>query len=313
MTDIDHYENAVNDLFRAAATSKKLDHSALVEAILAAVVELRRIADQQWKHSPEAMEAGLADAARDVVDLRHRVARIESLHADPEWCVALTPEEERDLDTPRVCVTHQRFVPCRHGSDESPCEYSDDPQDVERVRDFQRDGHNAAGEAVKAPQSDEQGDGVAGDSHEARPGESDSAGEPLTEEPPVGTQVVDGFGNLWENLTDGWTRWEFRGWAFGRHVGAGRAWSSMAAPLRLATDADRERVDLPRDQWPSRPPKPNTDFLLGSIPPRTPGECDDCGSRTLGPDEIAVKVPKCADVSDWLLAIADALEAQEGR
>ena len=270
----DHYENAVNDIFRAAATSKKLDRSALVEAVLAAVVELRRIADQQWKHSPEAMEAGLADAARDVVDLRHRVARIESLHADPEWCVALTPEEERD---------------------------------------FQRDGHNAAGKPEKAPQSDEQPESVAGDSHEARPGEGDSAGEPLTEEPPVGTQVVDGFGNLWENLTDGWTRWEFRGWAFGRHVGAGRAWSSMVAPRRLATDADRERVDLPRDQWPSRPPKPNTDFLLGSIPPRTPGECDDCGSRTLGPDEIAVKVPKCADVSDWLLAIADALEAQEGR
>ena len=116
-----------------------------------------------------------------------------------------------------------------------------------------------------------------------------------------------------QDVAGGWSRWEFRGWAFGRHVGAGRAWSSMAAPLRLATDADRERVDLPRDHWPGRPPKPNTDFLLGSIPPRTPGECDDCGSRTLGPDEIAVKMPERADASDSLLAIADALEAQESQ
>lgn len=288
MTDIDHYENAVNDLFRAAATSKKLDRSALVEAVLAVVVELRHLRDQQ--------------PTEQVTDLSARVARLESLAASPDW--GLTEDERDDLDTPRVCVTHQRHIPCRHGSDDSPCEYSDRPEDVELVREHHAEsGPVRPCEATSTPDALRDPQGLEG---------REKGAEPLTEEPPVGEQVVDSDplgdlrpGDLLRRTKNGYEVWN------------GDCWEPLPVgifrPFRLATDADREQVGLPRDQWPSRPPKPNTDFLLGSIPPRTPGECDDCGSRTLGPDEIAVKVPKCADVSDWLLAIADALEAQEGR
>ncbi|QGJ92066.1 hypothetical protein SEA_KEELAN_102 [Gordonia phage Keelan] len=40
-------------------------------------------------------------------------------------------------DVPVVCVIHRRFLPCRHGSYESPCKVSELEVDVEMVREYQ--------------------------------------------------------------------------------------------------------------------------------------------------------------------------------
>lgn len=276
----DHYENAVNDIFRAAATGTKLDRSALVEAVLAVVVELRHLRDQQ--------------PTEQVTDLSARVARLESLAASPDW--GLTEDERDDLDTPRVCVTHQRHIPCRHGSDDSPCERSDRPEDVERVRQ-----HHAESGPVRPCEATSPRDDLRDPSGlEGR----EKGAEPLTEEPPVGSQVVDSdpFGmlkpdDIVRRTNEGYEWWTGSEWE------ATTDWRFLSHPVRLATDADRERVGLPRDQWPSTESDRALDELRDKL--------TQSALRTLGPDEIAVKVPKCADVSDWLLAIADALEAKE--
>ncbi len=37
-----------------------------------------------------------------------------------------------------VCTAHLRFLPCRHGSEESPCVMSADPQDIAKAAAFQK-------------------------------------------------------------------------------------------------------------------------------------------------------------------------------
>lgn len=228
----------------------------------------------------------LAGLASELADVIARLNRLESMNAHPEWCVPLEAEEEGDGSHPHDLDRIRRAL-------------------TEKVSDASR--QNAPDRASTAPQSDEQPRPVAGDSHEASAAEGRTA---LTKEPPVGTQVVGKDGYMWRHsYPGGWELWlEHRNaWDYPAE------WSLLqeVAPLRLATNADRERVGLPRDQWPSSEPAP----------------------RILGPDEIAVKVPKALayvtpeDVRDeartvvdfpyWvgqlLQAIADALEAQEGR
>lgn len=51
----------------------------------------------------------------------------------------LLPPLPIDLNAPMVCVTHQRFIPCRV---DDGCRMSQEPADVEAVRRYQR-GDNA--------------------------------------------------------------------------------------------------------------------------------------------------------------------------
>lgn len=37
-----------------------------------------------------------------------------------------------------VCVKHLRFVPCRHGKTDSPCQLSENPEDIGYVVKYQR-------------------------------------------------------------------------------------------------------------------------------------------------------------------------------
>lgn len=40
-----------------------------------------------------------------------------------------------DVDGDRVCMTHMRFIPCRH---DGPCEFSNSDDDVAHVRAYQQ-------------------------------------------------------------------------------------------------------------------------------------------------------------------------------
>lgn len=71
----------------------------------------------------------------------------------------------------------------------------------------------------------------------------------ITEEPPVGSQVTDREGDVWERRENGWTWWARDRWLLIR-----RSWESVvrdAAPLRFTTDEDRKRVGLPVDPAPA--------------------------------------------------------------
>lgn len=79
----------------------------------------------------------------------------------------------------------------------------------------------------------------------------ENGAEPLIEEPPVGTQVVDKEGDIWTEREDGMTQF----WRCGEWMMSTYTWDDITqdcGPLRLATDADREQVGLPRGQWPVR-------------------------------------------------------------
>jgi len=39
----------------------------------------------------------------------------------------------------RVCTAHMRFVPCRHESDDSPCQTTSEGAKVEEVRRYQQE------------------------------------------------------------------------------------------------------------------------------------------------------------------------------
>lgn len=68
----------------------------------------------------------------------------------------------------------------------------------------------------------------------------------VTVEPPVGSQVTDRGGDVWQRFEDGWDWW-WNGRLEWSDTGYHK-WSelrSQLAPLRLTTDADRERVGLP--------------------------------------------------------------------
>ena len=71
----------------------------------------------------------------------------------------------------------------------------------------------------------------------------------ITEEPPVGSQVTDREGDVWERRENGWTWWARDRWLLIR-----RSWESVvrdAAPLRFTTDEDRKRVGLPVNPAPA--------------------------------------------------------------
>lgn len=88
MTDIDHYESAVQSMFRAAI--KRDDLTADDEMADALVSALLAIADRLPLAESQAL-AGLRD---DLDSLRTRMARLESMAAHPAWCVPLTEDEE---------------------------------------------------------------------------------------------------------------------------------------------------------------------------------------------------------------------------
>lgn len=63
------------------------------------------------------------------------VPSVPELRKHPGWSDELT---EEGIDVPvAVCTAHRRFVPCRHGSDASPCVHSGLADDVARVAQFQ--------------------------------------------------------------------------------------------------------------------------------------------------------------------------------
>ena len=77
----------------------------------------------------------------------------------------------------------------------------------------------------------------------------------ITEEPPVGSQVTDGSGDIWERREVGWALWwpERSGWVHELLGGDPSPWPTVrsVAPLRPTTDADRERVGLKVDPAPA--------------------------------------------------------------
>ncbi len=42
-----------------------------------------------------------------------------------------------------VCAVHLRFVPCRHGNNDSPCEYSSKRNDIVATYVYQQGGEKA--------------------------------------------------------------------------------------------------------------------------------------------------------------------------
>lgn len=59
-------------------------------------------------------------------------------HARGESLIRQIPPQYMEYgDDVMVCTTHNRFVPCRHGSDTVPCHLSNRPDDIERVRAYQ--------------------------------------------------------------------------------------------------------------------------------------------------------------------------------
>ena len=77
----------------------------------------------------------------------------------------------------------------------------------------------------------------------------------VTEEPPVGSQVTDREGDVWERREDGWALWwhERPGWLADLYGSGLDPWPTVRAqaPLRLTTDEDRERVGLPVEEAPA--------------------------------------------------------------
>ena len=87
-------------------------------------------------------------------------------------------------------------------------------------------------------------------------------GEPaeVTEEPPIGTYLVDRDGDVWERREDGWVDWapESRTWGYVFEFEEVR---TRYAPLRFATPADLARVGIedepaPADDLPGEPVEP---------------------------------------------------------
>lgn len=76
----------------------------------------------------------------------------------------------------------------------------------------------------------------------------------VTEEPPVGSQVTDREGDVWERREEGWTLWwaERIGWLADLY-GDLDPWPDVRdlAPLRPTTDEDRKRVGLPVEPDPA--------------------------------------------------------------
>lgn len=72
----------------------------------------------------------------------------------------------------------------------------------------------------------------------------------ITEEPPVGSQVTDRDGDVWERREGGWSGTDEYGLGFAY---CKVEWSRLRnyAPLRPTTDADRERVGLPVESAPA--------------------------------------------------------------
>lgn len=77
----------------------------------------------------------------------------------------------------------------------------------------------------------------------------DDVPERPTEEPPVGSQVTDGMGDVWERREGGWALWwaERSGWLADLYGSGLDPWPTVRAqaPLRPTTDEDRKRVGLP--------------------------------------------------------------------
>ena len=90
------------------------------------------------------------------------------------------------------------------------------------------------------------------------PGLDDPEPAGITEEPPVGSQVTDKAGDVWERREAGWALWwpERSGWIADLHKGAFDLWPVVRdqAPLRFTTDEDRERVGLPVEPAPDVDP-----------------------------------------------------------
>lgn len=76
-----------------------------------------------------------------------------------------------------------------------------------------------------------------------REGQPVTEGHPPTEEPPVGTYLVDRDGDVWERREDGWVDWapEPRTWGYVFEFEEVR---TRYAPLRFATPADLARVGI---------------------------------------------------------------------
>ena len=91
-------------------------------------------------------------------------------------------------------------------------------------------------------------DGISPDLYAILTGSAMPAAD-ITEEPPVGSQVTDGSGDIWERREGGWALWwpERSGWVYELLGGDPSPWPTVrsVAPLRPTTDADRERVGLP--------------------------------------------------------------------
>lgn len=77
----------------------------------------------------------------------------------------------------------------------------------------------------------------------------------ITKEPPVGSQVTDGSGEVWERHEVGWALWwpERSGWVYELLGGDPSPWPVVRnrTPLRPTTDADRVRVGLPVEPAPA--------------------------------------------------------------
>lgn len=76
----------------------------------------------------------------------------------------------------------------------------------------------------------------------------------ITEEPPVGSQITDCEGEVWERREGGWTLWRpgGSGWLADLYESALDPWPVVRgfAPLRPTTDEDRKRVGLPVEPAP---------------------------------------------------------------
>ena len=108
----------------------------------------------------------------------------------------------------------------------------------------------------------------------------------VIEEPPVGSQVTDKDDDVWERRGE-------RGWKLvgfdGRPASPGQnpvKWTALRseAPLRLTTDADRERVGLPVDTAPDVDPDE---------------KCDLCGGGPNSPSHVVGCPPGYLDARRW--------------
>lgn len=100
----------------------------------------------------------------------------------------------------------------------------------------------------------------------------------VTEEPPIGSQVTDVDGEVWGRFKEGWQVWAALGYM--EWSGVSDPWVNVraCAPLRLTTDADRERVGLPVDTAPDVDPDDTEAYLTGK---RTPDQAEQLAARVL--------------------------------